>query len=214
MTICAKVLDIGDTNVLPHGRRVQTILVGDRTDSAELALWESFINACELDESYKFTQLKVKIYNGQYSIYTPKQDTKNKKIEPLQNVVKPKYNIKRTKEIEEAKVIAVSNFITFHKCISCHKGRVLPVNDEKAFGRCTDCSTALQLKNCPSQMSALLTVKSTEECPLKLLCLDDNLSLIADMPLQSVTDIALLSAKKFKAVYNIVTKEIVEILKY
>ena len=74
-TISAKVLDIGDTKMLSDGRRVQTILVGDHTDSAELALWESFIDTCEAN-TYKFTQLRVKIYHNQCSLFTPRDNTK------------------------------------------------------------------------------------------------------------------------------------------
>ena len=62
MTIRAKVIDIGDANILADGRGVRNILVADHTESAELALWETFINACEANQSYKFTHLKVKIY--------------------------------------------------------------------------------------------------------------------------------------------------------
>jgi hypothetical protein len=36
ITICAKVLDIGDTNTHADGRRLKTIVVGDHTGNAEL----------------------------------------------------------------------------------------------------------------------------------------------------------------------------------
>lgn len=59
-------------------------------------------------------------------------------------------------------------------------------------------------------MSALLTIESRDET-LTLLCLNHHLSLVADLPLESVTDITLLTAKKFEAKYDTITKEIVDI---
>ena len=91
---------------------------------------------------------------------------------------------------------------------------VLPVGDDEPFGRCTECSTALRMDSCPKHTSALLTLESSEERSVKLLALKNQLSQIADLPLEDVTDVTLLSADRFKAVYNIVTKEIVEIIKY
>ena len=70
VTIRAKVIDIGDTNILADGRGVRNILVADHTESAELALWETFINACEANQSYKFTHLKVKIYRPILPLHT------------------------------------------------------------------------------------------------------------------------------------------------
>ena len=58
VTISAKVLEIGDTKVLSDGRRLQSILVSDHTDNAELTLWESFVNTCELNQSYQVFSAK------------------------------------------------------------------------------------------------------------------------------------------------------------
>ena len=179
MTIRAKVIDIGDTNILADGRRVQNILVSDHTESAELALWETFINACEANESYKFTHLKVKIYREQYFLFTPRENTKIEKIADLENVVQRQSNsIKRTTEIEEAKIIAVSIFSTFSRCISCRDGCILPMGDDEPFGRCTECSTTLRMDSCPKHTSALLMLESLEERSVKLLALNNRLSQI------------------------------------
>ena len=117
-------------------------------------------------------------------------------------------------EIEQAKIIAVSNFSTFSRCISCRDGCVLPVGDDEPFGRCTECSTALRMDSCAKHMFALLTLESSEECSAKVLALNNQLSYIVDLPLEDVTDVTLLSADRFKAAYNIAIKEIVEIIKY
>ena len=188
-------------------------MVSDHTDSAELTLWESFVNTFELNQSYIFSQLKVKTYHDKHSLFTPEENATIERIEDLQNVVQQKCSsIKHTKEIEQTKIIAVSNLRTLYRCISCRDGNVLPVGQNEPFGRCTECSTALQLDNSPKQTSPLLTAKTASDA-VKLLSLNDQLLLIADIPLEDVTDIALLSAHEFRATYNTITNEIVEVLK-
>ena len=145
----------------------------------------------------------MKIYRDQYSLFTPRENTKIEKIADLENVVQRQSNsIKRTTEIEQARIIVVSNFSTFSRCISCRDGCVLPVGDDEPFGRCTECSTALRMDSCPKHTSALLMLESSEECSVKLLALNNQLSQIADLPLEDVTDVTLLSADQFKAVYS------------
>ena len=80
--------DIGDTNTLADGHRVQTILVGDHTDTAEFALWENF-DTCEVEKSYKFTQLMVKIFqwHDKRSLFTPRENVGIEENADLQNVL-------------------------------------------------------------------------------------------------------------------------------
>ena len=33
---------------------------------------------------------------------------------------------------------------TFHKCISCRDGCILPISDNEAYEKCTECSMALR----------------------------------------------------------------------
>ena len=47
-------------------------------------------------------------------------------------------------------------------------GHILPISDNEAFGRCTEC--------CPKQISPLLTIRSTEEGTIKLFAFDPPLS--------------------------------------
>lgn len=141
--------------MLTDGRRVQTILVGDHTDSAELALWGNLRQ--QLRSKCLFTQLKVKIYRN-------KRSTKIEVIE--QNVVEGKCN-KRKKEIKDAQVIVVSDLQTFYRCISgsCRDGYVVSIskNELEPFGRCTECCSAIHLEKCSQQTSALLTIECKEE---------------------------------------------------
>ena len=117
-------------------------------------------------------------------------------------------------EIEHATVIAVAQFNSFFRCILCRDGQVLPIGDS-AYGRCSDCSTAVKLDRCFRQTSALLTIHSSDNAhPLKLLAVDEQLTKIAGLPLEQVTDIALMPENtEFQIKYN-VTKQIIDVDKY
>ena len=126
-------------HALTDGRRVQTILVGDHTSTTELALWENFINTGEVDYSYRFCNLMVKVFHDKPSLFTPRENAEIIKIADILNVARSDWtSIKRTKKIEHAQLIAVSDFISFQKCISCD-GRILPISSDEKYARCTEC---------------------------------------------------------------------------
>ncbi len=70
------------------------------------------------------------------------------------------------------------------------------------------------MDSCPQRISTLLTIQSTKGGYIKLLAVDHQLSVLADLPLDQVDGLALLTGKQFKIVYNTVSKHIVEILEY
>ena len=179
--ISAKVIEIGDTNTIEDGRRFQTVLLADHTGTAELALWEDFVGAVNNGESYTFNYLTVKIFHDKPSLFTPKENAKINKIADLQNVALPTDSIKHTNEVQRARVLAVSDFATIHKCIACRDGSVLPIGSSEsdvAFGKCSECGTVVQMDSCSIRKSALLTIKTPDEI-LKLLAVNDRLSILA-----------------------------------
>ena len=192
---------------------MQTVLIADHTDTAELSLWEDFIGAVDVEESYKFHYLMVEIFNDKRSLFTPKANLQIEKIPDLQDVSQVG-SVKRTKEMQHAQISAVSDSTTFHKCIACRDGDIVTIRGNDTFGRCSECKTALKMDSGPQQTSALLTIQSTKEGNIKLFAVDHQLSVLADLPVDQVDDLALLTGKQFKVVYNTVSKHIVEILEY
>ena len=63
------------------------------------------------------------------------------------------------------------------------------------------CPTTLLLDSCKLQVSALLTIVSND-FKIKLSAVDDKLAAIAGVPLNDISDMALLTAPVFTAVYN------------
>ena len=201
--ITGKVLEIGDTSKLEGGRQVQQVLVADSTATAELALWQDFVDILSLGKSYKLSNLAVKVFNERATLFTPKQNVDIKEIEDLNDVVSP---VKSTKNLQNVKVIAVS-VTSGHVYISCKAGYVKPMQTNVEYGKCTDCPTTVLIKTCKFKVSALLTL-SYGGFQIKLSARDDTLASIAQLPLTDVTDLSLLAAPAFTVVYNMAILEI------
>ena len=162
-----------------------------------------------MGKSYTLESLMVKIFNDKVTLFTPRQNVFIKQIEDLQNVVTTVQSLKRTKTLPSAKVIAVSDFSSGLLCISCNSGYVEPIQSNQDYGRCTNCPTTVILDTCNFQVSALLTLMSGNFQQIKLAASNNVLASIAQLQLSEVTDVSLLSAPEFTAVYNNMT--IVEI---
>ena len=102
---------------MEDGRQVQQVLVADSTATAELALWQDFVDILSLGKSYELSNLAVKVFNERATLFTPKQNVDIKEIEDLNDVVSPVQSIKRTKNLQNVKVVAVSDFTSGHVCI-------------------------------------------------------------------------------------------------
>ena len=142
------------------GRRVQNVVVADHFSTSELALWESFVGKMVLNKSYRVKNVKVKSFKDTCSLFTPKENVEISEIDDLTEVVNYSVSAKRTRVIANAKVIAVSDFASDLLCISCNKGRIQPMEESRAYGRCSLCPTTLLLESCKLQVSALLIIFS------------------------------------------------------
>jgi hypothetical protein len=78
----------------------------------------------------------------------------------------------KTKQIVDARVIAVPNLGVSLKCISCKQGDIEPIA-ETAYGKCTQCPTTVLVDVCKTFVSALLTI-SSETFQIKLMATDDQ----------------------------------------
>ena len=174
------------------------IIVGQQSELYGKISWVKWL----LNKSYKVKNVKVKSFKKAYSLFTPKENVEVLEIEDLKEVVNFATPSKPTKMIVNAKVIAVSDFASDHICISCNKGRIMPIEESQAYGRCSQCPTTLLLDNCKLQVSALLTIVSNG-FKIKLSAVDDKLAAIAGVPLNYINDRALLTAPVFTAVIEV-----------
>ena len=98
--------------------------------------------------------------------------------------------------------------VFFLKCISCSQGHIEPIA-ETAYGKCTQCPTIVLVDHCKTFVSALLTI-SLEKFQIKLLAADKQLSSIANLPTNEITELSLFSPANFTVTYNN-NMEIVEV---
>ena len=201
VSVEVKVVEIGDTTELDDGRKVQNVVVADGTGTAEVALWQDFVGKLVLNKSYKLTNVMVKTFKENNSLFTPKENATFSEIGDLKDVVPLRRSIKRTITITDAKVTAVSDFTSDLICVSCNKGRIRPIRESRAYGRCSQCPTTVLLSSCKLQVSALLTI-SCNGFQVKLAAVDDKLAAIAGLHLSEVNDLALLEEPVFTVVYN------------
>lgn len=101
------------------------------------------------------------------------------------------------KDITNASVIAVANFVSFKSCISC-RDEVNPVNSN--HGCCTSCNILQHLDKCQLRLSAKLTIESNT-FTFHLYAFGHILSEITLLP-KDVTEEALLNASPFSLTYN------------
>ena len=201
VSVKVKVVEVREVHKLDDGRQVQNVVVADHSGTTELALWQDFVGQMVLNKSYEVKNVKVKSFRETYSLFTPKENVEILEIEDLKEVVNFATPNKPTRMIANAKVIAVSDFASDLICISCNKGSITPIEESRAYGRCSQCPTTLLLESCKLQVSALLTIISNG-FKIKLSAVDDKLAAIAGVPLNDINDMALLTAPVFTAVYN------------
>ena len=108
----------------------------------------------------KLVNMRVKVFNGIYSLFTAIQDPFSvKEVEALADVVPLVVSMKpRLETLEKAKIVAVSDFDLIKVCLVCKRGNVIPDDDE--YGHCSECSASMLLKSCAAKTSAQFAIRA------------------------------------------------------
>lgn len=140
--------------------------------------------------------MTVKVYNDEHTLTMPKNGMTIEAIDDLSKVVtKP---IKQTKELIDAKVVAVCNLQSNQMRISCMKGHILPIQDNPSLGKMFDVphhfpTFSLQVANISTAYSCFTDIS---------LPFGQQLANIAKSPNEEVTDIQPLTSDKFNVEYD------------
>lgn len=148
VSLSAKVIEIDEIATLQDGRKVQNIMISDSTGTAKVALWEDSINSVKLLKSYKFVNLTVKNYHETNTLFTPRKNFSTTNIDDLQEVCPLIESIKRSKTLQNAKVIAVTNFKSVILCLQCNPGSISLISDSDTLGNCNNCSSIVAVNSC------------------------------------------------------------------
>lgn len=71
VNIEAKIIDICSPQVVGTGKKKQEVIIGDKTSTAKLTLWENYIDSLTLSQSYSMKRLHVRVFNDYHSLLLP-----------------------------------------------------------------------------------------------------------------------------------------------
>ncbi len=196
----AKIIEMDEIVTLDDGRRVQNAVISDSTGRANLSLWEESITLVELDKCYTFSNLIVKPFNEHNTLFTPKSGLTVDSIDNM-DALPLLESIKKSKNLTNAQVIAVTKFSSGHACLNCIKFKLDSLEDDPNLGKCPDCHSTVLLRSCTFHVTALLHV-TANGFRFQLFASGANLSAIAEKELEEVTELALLRAPMFNATYS------------
>ena len=208
VTVDAKVVEMSETTTLSTGSRagsrIKKVVISDSTASCVLTLWNDFIQTVQLNQSYTFHSMAIKTFGDIRSLYTPQR---NAAITPCTEISDVSPNTVTLTEkpttAENVSIASVSDYVNYHLCPACNSGRITEVQNHlfPGAGRCSSCSTLTLMKNCQRSAYALLTL-SAETSKLILSADASILTAIAQCPIPSLTEWALLNAPAFDVIYT------------
>ena len=103
----------------------------------------------ELNNSYTLAGMMVQEYDKKKVLITPKQNASITPIADLETVVELTDSINSNKSLQNATVLAVTNFTANRKYPACKKGNIMPMDKtRKTFGQCSSCPTTTKIENC------------------------------------------------------------------
>ena len=198
----AKVLQIDDATCLDDGRKCQNIVVADSTGSTRVTLWQQHVNTVTLDHTYKFANMMVNMFAHKKYLYTCKQGAHIEPAEELSEVYSDiKYPQSTSTSISNATIIAIPFFKIIKVCMASNCDGDVQVSRGKV-GRCSQCNMAQRIDQCKQQASAKLHLTSPTTKNVYLFANGQVLAQITELPLEMVTEEALLCSDPFSLTYN------------
>lgn len=160
-----KVITMTDHNNNIKKIKKQTILIRDTTDSIKVILWGEYVDTVELNKTYDFKYLRVKVTRLDRYLNTPKTDPfKATESAPFDN---PLVNVDNDLQLQEATSSTITaNIIGIQKtfrtlaCASCKKRVSLKPRSPLAV--CQSCSLTQTSSSCQVQWSLRILVRNTE----------------------------------------------------
>jgi len=191
-----KIIEVDEVISLYNDRQLQTVHLADETGTGKLDLWQEYTSSVSAGKSY-IRNAMVKVYNGEYTLTTPKNGLVITHIEDLPVVTNPK----PPKSLSDAVVIGVRSLQSTTQCIACNKGEVLASEGNSSIGTCSQCSSTVLLSACEQLKSAEVIIKA-HTFRYNLSVMGKQLTVLAQIPTEDITEVGLLSAQKFDCDYN------------
>ena len=142
----------------------------------------------------------MKTFNDNNTLFMPKSGLIVDSIDNM-DTLPLIASIKKTKNLSNAKVIAVTKFSSGHICLNCNKFKLDSLEDDPKLGKCPNCHSIVHQDSCKFQASALLHINASA-FRFQLFASGVNLSNIATKKLEEITELALLQAPPFNVTYS------------
>ena len=180
----------------------QEIIIADKTD-AVLTLWEDDMDSLELDESYSFTKLTVRVFDDDHILSYRKFGGSMSLIEDIGDVME---DITDPDEpsIEGVTIAGVKGLFSFKTCLSCKDKISLTRNirDDDVI-TCEACNIAQTYTNASHQMLAKLLLLDPSLTPITLVAYKDMLmNILVTTSTDDITQQALLKVTPFNVTYD------------
>jgi hypothetical protein len=168
ITLQAEVIHISQVKDMPtlnHGElKKQDVMIRDPTGTTKLVLWEKYVDTLVINTTYKFENLKVKSFNNERYLNTPKDKQFNAtEIEPFQHELPEPEQVIEAPSIS-GRIIGVKDVISVTACSACQKSTIEPLENSTKLGQCQNkqCNTVELLDSCDLHWSLRLVVKASE----------------------------------------------------
>lgn len=109
-TVSAKAIRVEEPIEVTGGKMKQDVLVGDRSGTARLTIWESEIGKVDVGKSYRLCGMVVREYQGTKFLSTAKQNSEIEEIDDV-GAVKEKEEVDEqstttdTLNVKEARIV-------------------------------------------------------------------------------------------------------------
>ena len=156
VTLNAKVINVEAPAKVSGGLTKQDVVIADSTSPARITLWERDIGQLTEGNSYRFTDIVVRMYQQEKYLSVPKDSATITEIEDIGEVAEDDLP-EQFVTVYDCQVIGVKSLDSFAACLDC-KCKVEPSTSN--IGVCTKCNMQQRIDICQTQLSAKLYISS------------------------------------------------------
>ena len=159
ITTTAKAISVHKPIMVAGGKTKQDIIIADATSTAPLTLWETDVDCLIEGNTYSFTNLLVRTFQGKKQLSAPKHAAivSDDDITDVASAESSDSDSDSSMTLKNAEIIAVPVFSSYTACLTC-KAKVEPKSAK--VGNCTKCTMPQRLDKCVKQLSAKVIIQA------------------------------------------------------
>lgn len=141
----------------------QDIVIGDKTGTCRLVLWEDDVGRLTVNKSYVLKNIHVKQFNQMKYLAV----TDNTIVEECEDIGDVASVDSDNTHVIKGELIAVLSADTYHCCINAHcRAKVVPFDEY--FGECRKCNATIKLHKCPLMETSVIMMEGEDGVEYKI----------------------------------------------